>query len=118
MIKVSILYPKKPGSRFDADYYINVHMPMAAKLLTPALLAVSVEIGMAGATPEQPPAYWAIAGFTCTSVEKFTEALLPHASTLQGDIPNYTDIEPIIQISRLSEIKVSPVVHAPETGCS
>jgi uncharacterized protein (TIGR02118 family) len=118
MIKVSILYPKKPGSRFDTDYYMNVHMPMAARLLAPALLAVSVEIGMTGATPEQPPAYWAIAGFTCASVEAFTEAFLPHASALQGDIPVYTDIEPIIQISRLSEIRVSPVVHAPETGSS
>ena len=33
MIKVSILYPSKPGSRFDVDYYLTVHMPMAARLL-------------------------------------------------------------------------------------
>jgi uncharacterized protein (TIGR02118 family) len=60
MIKVSILYPKKPGSHFDSDYYMKVHVPMAAKLLAPALLAVSVEIGVSGALPEQPPAFWAI----------------------------------------------------------
>jgi len=35
MIKVSIFYPKRPGSRFDADYYTKVHMPLAAQLLAP-----------------------------------------------------------------------------------
>jgi len=25
MIRVRFFYPNKPGSRFDADYYINVH---------------------------------------------------------------------------------------------
>jgi hypothetical protein len=29
MIKLSILYPNKPGSRFDIDYYIGTHMPLA-----------------------------------------------------------------------------------------
>ena len=104
MIKVSIFYPKKPGSRFDFDYYLKVHMPRAGELLAPALRAVSVEIGVSGATPEALPAFWAIAGFTCESVEAFTQAFLPHAAELQGDIPNYTDIEPVIQISELWEL--------------
>jgi len=119
MIKVSILYPKKPGSHFDSNHYMKVHMPMATELLTPALVAVSVEIGVSGATPEQSPAFWAICGFTCESVQAFTEAFLPHAAKLQGDIPNYTDIEPIIQISQLSAVPViSPAIHALATGSS
>ncbi|MGO9437346.1 MAG: EthD family reductase [Terracidiphilus sp.] len=118
MIRVSILYPKKPGSRFDVDYYLYVHMPLAAKLLAPGIVAASAEIGTSGAMPEQPPAFWAIAGFTCESVQAFTNAFLPHASELQGDIPKYTDIEPIIQTSQLTEFRVSPVVHARETGPS
>jgi len=105
VIKVSIFYPKKPGSRFDFDYYLKVHMPRAAELLSPAARQVSVEIGVAGATSEAPPAFWAIAGFTCDSVEAFTRAFLPHAAELQGDIPNYTDIEAVIQISELREFR-------------
>ena len=35
MIKVIVALPEQAGSRFDADYYLNVHMPMAAKLLGP-----------------------------------------------------------------------------------
>ncbi len=104
MIKVSILYPRKPGSRFDADYYTKVHMPMAAELLAAGIESASVEIGVAGATPEEPPAFWAICGFTSNSAEAFSAAFLPNATQLQKDIPNYTDVEPIIQISRLSLI--------------
>ena len=33
MIKVTFLYPNQPGSRFNADYYIDVHMPLALSLI-------------------------------------------------------------------------------------
>lgn len=104
MIKVSILYPNRPGSHFDTAYYVHVHMPLAMKLLGSALKGVSVEIGVSGAMPDQPPPYAAMVGFTCESAEAFAEAFLPCAAQLQGDIPNYTDIEPVIQVS---EIKIS-----------
>ena len=104
MIKVSILYPSKPGSRFDVDYYVQTHMPMAARLLGSAVKAVSVEIGVSGATPGDPAPFVAIAGFTCESAQAFIEAFLPVASQLQGDIPKYTDIEPVIQYSEIREI--------------
>lgn len=32
MIKLSILYPNKPGSRFDMGYYVGTHMPLAMSL--------------------------------------------------------------------------------------
>ena len=101
MIKVTFLYPSKPGSRFNADYYIDVHMPLAIRLLKPALKAVSAEIGISGAMPGTPPPNAAIAAFTFESVEAFMAAVMPHYMELQSDIPNYTDIEPIVQISDL-----------------
>lgn len=103
MIRVSISYPTKAGSRFDADYYLKVHMPMAAKLLSPAIHSATAEIGIAGEEPGSPAPYAAIAGFICDSVDAFTQAFAPVADTLQGDIPNYTDIEPVIQFSNLFE---------------
>jgi uncharacterized protein (TIGR02118 family) len=101
MIKVNFLYPNKPGSHFNADYYIDVHMPLAIRLLKPALKAVSAEIGLSAAMPGQPAPYAAIASFTFESVEAFTAAVMPHYKELQSDIPNYTDIEPLVQISEL-----------------
>ena len=98
MVKVSVLYPNKPGSRFDIEYYLNTHMPMSARLLGDAIKAITVEIGRP--TPGGEPApFAAICGFTCETVDDFMNAFTPVAGELQGDIPKYTDIEPVIQIS-------------------
>jgi uncharacterized protein (TIGR02118 family) len=104
MIKVSVLYPRKPGSRFDVDYYLSVHMPMSARLLGAAVKEISVEIGIGGRAPDEPAPYAAIVGFTCDSVDAFMAAFMPVSGQLQGDIPNYTDIEPVIQISEIRQI--------------
>ena len=99
MVKVSVFYPNKPGSHFDVEYYLNTHMPMADKLLGPAIKAITVEIGRSGDTLGRAGPFAAICGFTCETVEDFMSAFTPVADQLQGDIPNYTDIEPVIQIS-------------------
>jgi uncharacterized protein (TIGR02118 family) len=104
MIKVTFLYPNAPGTRFNADYYIDVHMPLAIKRLGPALKAVSAEIGLSGAMPGSSAPNAALASFTFDSVESFTAAVMPHYAELQADIPNYTDIAPVVQIS---EIRIS-----------
>ena len=101
MITVTFLYPNKPGTRFDADYYIDVHMPLAIRLLGPALKAVTAEIGTSAAMPDQPPPFFAMATFSFESVQAFTQAVMPHYMELQSDIPNYTDVEPVVQISDL-----------------
>ena len=104
MIKVSVLYPSKPGDRFDVDYYLTVHMPMAGRLLGAAVKETSIEIGLGGEVPGDPAPYAAIVGFTCDSVEAFAAAFMPVSDQLQGDIPNYTDIKPVIQISEIRQI--------------
>lgn len=101
MVKVSIFYPSKPGGHFDVDYYLNTHMPLAIGLLGSAVKAVSVEIGMLGGNPDQLPPFTAICGFTCESAQAFTNAFLPNADVLQSDIPRYTNIAPVIQVSEI-----------------
>jgi uncharacterized protein (TIGR02118 family) len=104
MIKVNFFYPNKPGSHFDAEYYIDIHMPMAINRLGSALKGVSAEIGISGAMPGSEPPFAAHCAFSFESVQSFTEAVMPHYAELQADIPKYTDIEPIVQIS---ELKIS-----------
>jgi uncharacterized protein (TIGR02118 family) len=104
VVKVSVLYPSKPGDRFDVDYYVGVHMPMAKRLLGDAVKAISIEIGVGGGAPGAPAPYAAVVGFTSESVETFMGAFVPVMGQLQGDIPNYTDIEPVIQVSEIREI--------------
>jgi uncharacterized protein (TIGR02118 family) len=99
MIKVSVLYPNREGARFDMDYYCAKHMPMVQQTLGAACKRVAVEQGIGGAAPGAPAAFIAMGHLYCDSVEAFQAAFAPHVQEIMGDIPNYTDIEPTIQIS-------------------
>lgn len=103
MIKISILYLNRPGARFDFDYYVNRHMPTSIELLSshPGFKGVSVEKGVDGAPPGTEPAFIAMCYYEFESAEDFLAAFMPHATVLQGDIPNYTDIEPVIQFNEV-----------------
>ena len=103
MIKVSILYRNTQGSRFDMDYYVNIHMPISIQMLGDALRGVTVEHGLSGMKPESKPAYIAMCHLLFDSIEAFLSAFLPHAESIRNDIPSYTDIEPSIQYS---EVKI------------
>ena len=103
MIKISILYPNNKGARFDLRYYVETHMPTSIRLLSahPGFKGVSVEQGLAGGIPGTEAAYVAMCHFLFDSVEDFMAAFMPHAAVLQGDMPNYTDIEPVIQMNEV-----------------
>ena len=103
MFNIASIYPKKEGCRFDFDYYIEKHMPMSIACLSDAkgFRGVSVERGIDIEEPKLESSYFAMCHYYFDSVEDFLAAFMPHAQKLQGDIPNYTDIEPIIQISRV-----------------
>jgi uncharacterized protein (TIGR02118 family) len=103
MTKISILYPNDKSARFDLRYYVETHMPLSISLLSahPGFKGVSVESGLGGAKPGSKAAYVAMCHFLFDSVEDFMAAFVPHAATLQGDMPNYTDIKPVIQLSEV-----------------
>ncbi len=103
MIKVSVLYPYSEGKGFDMKYYCEKHMPMVKQNLGMACKGIAVEQGIAGGGPGRPPAYVAMGHIYCESVEAFQAAFGPHTSEIMADIPNYTPIKPIIQIS---EVKI------------
>ena len=99
MIKVSVFYPATQGARFDQAYYLSQHIPLVTRRFGSALKSYQIDIGLAGGAPGSEPPYVAIANFTFDSVEAFQAAFGPHAQEIMGDIPNYTSIQPVIQIS-------------------
>ena len=103
MIKVTVLYPHPQGRAFDMDYYCNKHIPMVQEILGDDLKGASVEQGLSGGEPGSPPAYAAIGHLYFDSLEAFQNCFGPHAEAIMGDIPNYTDAQPVIQIS---EVKI------------
>jgi uncharacterized protein (TIGR02118 family) len=105
MIRISILYPNIENGRFDKDYYLNIHMPLSIEKQGEALKGISVEIGINGGNPETKPPYVAMCHLLYDSIESFWTAFTPHAELLTGDMINYTDIQPLYQVSEVSIYK-------------
>jgi uncharacterized protein (TIGR02118 family) len=101
MIKVSVLYAAGEGKTFDMEYYCATHMPMVQDKLGAALKSMAVEEGVAGGAPGTPPAYAAMCHLQFESVDAFQSAFGPHANAIMGDIPNFTNVEPTVQISNV-----------------
>jgi uncharacterized protein (TIGR02118 family) len=99
MIKVSVMYPNTPGARFDHAYYAGKHMPLLKARMGDACKYYTVDKGLAGGAPGTAPTYIGMCHIFCESVESFQAAFGPHAEEILGDIPNYTDLAPVMQIS-------------------
>ena len=105
MIKVSVLYPNSETTKFDMDYYLAHHIPLVQRLLGTALRGVFVDQGVSGGQAASSPAYVAMGHLLFDSVEEYQTSFGPHAPAIVGDIPNYTNSQPTIQVS---EVKMSP----------
>lgn len=100
-IKVSVLYPSSAGSNFDMEYYCNKHVPMVGGLLGNAVIGATVEKGVGGGDPGSHPAYAAMGNLYFNTMESFQESFGPNAGKIMADLPNFTNIEPIVQISEV-----------------
>lgn len=101
MIKVAILYPTEEGGTFDMDYYATRHMPLVARLFGESLKLYEIEKGISGRTPDDPIPYVAIGYLYFDDLAAYQNAFGPNADEIRSDIPNYTNIVPIIQISKV-----------------
>jgi uncharacterized protein (TIGR02118 family) len=103
MTKVTILYPAGEGKKFDMDYYLNKHIPMVKGLFASALKATEIDKGMAGGAAGAPAPFVVICCFYFDNVVDFQNVMKVNGGKIRPDIPNYTDITPLIQISEVVE---------------
>jgi uncharacterized protein (TIGR02118 family) len=99
MVKLTVLFPNQPGARFDERYYFTTHMELVGKLLRPVLAGAGVDKGID--TPDGPAPYRFISYLCFESAEVMEAAMAAHKPALMSDIPNYTDIQPILQVSNV-----------------
>jgi uncharacterized protein (TIGR02118 family) len=101
MIRVNVLYPNNSGSTFDMEYYLGKHMPMVREKMGAALKGMTVDQGLNGGQPGTQAAYRVIATLRFDSMAAFERVWAPAADEIQGDIPRYSNIAPVIQISEV-----------------
>ena len=97
-IKLSVMYPSGEGKHFDMDYYANTHVELVKRLLGDAVIGATIEKGLSGVGGSKPP-FEAMGNIYFESVESYERSFGPHAEEILSDIPNYTNISPLVQLS-------------------
>ena len=105
MFKVAILYPNGEGKTFDMDYYEKKHMPLVAGFLGRNLKFYEIDKGVAGRTPNDKVPFVAIGYFYCYDVNEYNKAIAQNRDAIVNDIKVYTNIQPVIQISEIKQVK-------------
>ena len=93
MIRLTVSYPSGEGTTFDHDYYAASHIPLCNSTFSPA--RTEVEKGIDGPS---------VAGvvFYFDSMDALQGALnSPKMGDVLADIPKYTNIAPVMQISEV-----------------
>jgi len=98
VIKLTVMYPDAEDAYFDMDYYINKHIAMVQEKCAPAVRSCTVEQGVGG--PDG-VCYRVIAGITVDSMEDFEKYVAPNDPEFAADVPNFTNIRPVIQVSEV-----------------
>src|SRR4051812_1986412 len=102
MIRVSVMYPATPGSRFDWDYYLGPHLELARRLLgSRGLIRTEIDKGLAGFPPGSPPPYHAVGHLFFENLATMESALQATAAEFIADAQNYTDVPSVVQINEV-----------------
>ena len=99
-ITITVFYPNTQGSRFDVGYFVKTHIPLVERHWRgKGLTSVTLLKGVATADPATPPPYQVITVLGFESLEAFKAAVKESGAAVIGDVANYTDVQPIIQIN-------------------
>lgn len=96
----TVLYPAREGAKFDHAYYNGHHIPLARKAFAETgLTDVQVLTGLSGPDGGAAP-FVMIVNLIFRDIEAMQASLTsPQGAELTADVPNFTDIQPIAQIS-------------------
>ncbi|MGC4103735.1 EthD family reductase [Ferruginibacter sp.] len=102
--KVEVLYPAGEDKTFDMDYYEKKHMPMVARHLGKNLRYYEIVKGIGGRTPNDKAPFVAIGTFYIADVAEYGKAIAQNREEILGDIKNYTNIVPVVQVSEIKQV--------------
>lgn len=101
MVCISVFYANASGKKFDHEYYARTHMPLVmARCKAFGLIRYEIDTGLAGRAPGSPAPFVCIGRLYFDTLEGFQQAMAAHGPEILGDVPNYTDIEPQLQVSQ------------------
>jgi uncharacterized protein (TIGR02118 family) len=102
MIKVSVLFPRREGMKFNIKYYGETHLPMLRQKLGDACKGVVVDRGVRGSAPDVPAPFVVVTNLMFENLETFQGAFRPNRTDILADIQNFSNVQPLIQVSEIN----------------
>ncbi|WP_181869958.1 EthD family reductase [Halomonas sp. DQ26W] len=97
MIEVLVMYANRDGMHFDDAYYLKEHAELIKELLQSyGLNYMRFARGSDSMSP-----YHAVTYLGIDSLDSFKAAIDAIGNRLFEDIPRFTDVEPLIQVSQV-----------------
>ncbi len=97
-IAITVLYPNIEGATFDLDYYMTKHMPLVAERFASHGFKGWRVARFIGTPQGGKPMYSVVATLEFDHAEQFKAALAAEGSVVLGDVPNFSNTEPVIMI--------------------
>lgn len=116
--RVTILYPASPKARFDFDYYVPNHLPLAVgtSLRHAAITCCDADRPV---SPGSPYACICVVGFASRGAmddfRHFFASGHPETRRILNDEPNYTNITPLF-VAGMAQLESSPVLARDAIG--
>ena len=100
-VAITVLYLNVEDARFDLDYYLSKHMPLVAERFAPHSLK-GWRVARLTAPPQggKPP-FSIIATLEFDNAGQFGAAIAAEGATVLGDVPNFSNKEPVIMIGEV-----------------
>ena len=100
---ISVLYPAASDATFNMDYYTKTHMPLVMDTWGSEGMTGYKVVKMAGTATGDAAPYTVLALLHFQSLQQFqTAAQGPNAQKVMGDIPNFSNKEPVILIGEVT----------------
>ena len=104
MVRLSVMYPAPPGSRFDWRYYLGPHLELSRRLLIPrGLVRTEIDRGVGSFPPGAPPPYHAVGHLFFRTRAELESAMEAAAAEFIADERNYASVPSVVQISEVVE---------------
>jgi uncharacterized protein (TIGR02118 family) len=98
-MSLQVMHPITETTNFDYDYYFNKHMQIVGETLGEHIQSTLVTKSIAGG-PDIPAGYYAIATIVFED-QSAMDLALSKAGPAFGDIPNFTNTEPVMLIGEV-----------------
>ena len=96
---LQVMYPITETTNFDYDYYFGKHMGVVGENMGENIQSTLVTKAIAGG-PDVPAGFYAIATLVFED-QSTMDLALSKADTALGDIPNFTNTEPVMLIGEV-----------------